>query len=225
MKEFNSNIFKGIWEKRFPDFIISSEKKLIVKIESKKGHINVDEKIIYFKRNEIKPNLFHDSFYSDKLCPICKERVIKGYFEGFLPLLINRESRKSILISETNLGRRNNVVFCPKCSIFITPLNEFDIIRSDEKKIEESVNLKRVASETYIKNLKKWTIIGGFVSMSMAFLILLISFFRGKLSSDTPVTIYPLIVIFSFLMGAPFGALIGSIIGRLKNKKAGRPPF
>jgi hypothetical protein len=215
----------GVWEKEFPIFFFDNEKG-IVEFKTRESQIDLAHKIIKFKKEDLQIAFPSDPYYCGLKCPECNKKTLVGHWKNYLPLFEDKNAKQVVVISDILTKDLSTVNFCPDCGIFINPQKEFELMQGGKKEAIEGINNKMLASITYSKYLKKGAIVGGLVIMVLIIGLFAYQILMHKIESDVPlVFVLPLCAFFGFLVGTPFGALIGVIVGRKVNKANDRPPF
>lgn len=224
----NSNQIKwitGVWEKEFPLFFFDNEKG-IVEFNTRESQIDIANKIIKFNKEDLQITFPSDPYYCGLKCPECNKKTLVGHWKSYLPLFEDKNAKQVVVISDILTKDLSNVNFCPDCGIFINPQKEFELMQGGKKEAIEKVNDKMLASITYTKYIKNGAIVGGLVFMVSILGLFLYRILMHKIGSDVPLLfVLPLSAFGSFLLGTPFGALLGAILGRKVNEAHKRPPF
>jgi hypothetical protein len=218
-----TGFLKGKWQTRMPKFLIAGGIG-VVEIVAEEGEIDPRKLFVRVNPDQVSCPDLPSRVLSRRRCRQCKERLIPGNWDDFLPSLIIDNSDKSIVTSNIS-EEEDSVMFCRHCGLFHTPGKEYDIYKGDEKQIKRQVSDKALASIVYHKSIK----IGACITGGLTSLIFMAHFIIDFFSNDSQnyfVLLGTIVLsLYSFLVGAPFGALVGAFVGRARNEANGRPPY
>jgi len=225
IKKSKIQLLTGVWEKEFPIFFIDNEKG-IVEFKTRESQIDLAKKIIKFNKEDLQIAFPSDPYYCGPKCPECNKKTLFGYWKSYLPLFKDKNVKQVVVISDILTKDLSNVNFCSDCGIFINPQKEFELFTGGKKEAIEGINNKKLASKTYTKYIKNGALVSGLVFMVLILGLFLYRILMKKIESDVPLLfVLPLSALGGFLLGTPFGALIGAIIGRRANEAHNRPPY
>ena len=214
-------IFSGRWNSSLPVFKLVNNAGEI-KIRGDRAEVKIRNRIIKINKDFIEEEINNQLIIKGQRCPICKTRTLVGYWTDYIPLLINDNLNKTLVISDVLSNKVDIVEYCENCKIFICKNKIFEIYNGSEQEVIRSIKKIAENEKGYYTLIKKGAFIGGSIFTSFYYIFLSLLAYKEMVpelgSLFGMIFAFIFLPIAAFLTGVPFGAGIGAGIWRKKIK-------